>query len=330
MPRSVLDEPRFRDEKAAYAYVESIVWPTGRVCPHCGVVDKSGALKGKSTRIGLYKCYACRKPFTVKVKTIFEKSHIPLHIWLQAMHIMCSSKKGFSANQFCRMLGLDFKSGWFLGHRIRAAMAEVGVVGPLGGEGVFVEADETVIGGKERNKRLSKRNPKNIGAVGKQVAFTLVERNGRARSFHVANVTGATLGPIIMKHVDRKSALMTDDAGQYRPIGRAFARFETVNHGIEEYVRGDAHSNTVEAYFSILKRGITGCYFHVSEALLHRYLAEFDFRHSHRAGLGVDDEARTERAIRGIVGKRLTYRTAGRQATAPSDAPEGWDGWRRV
>jgi len=315
MPRSVLDEPRFRDEAAAYAYVESIVWADGRSCPHCGVLDRSGPLNGKSTRIGVYKCYACRKPFTVKVGTIFEKSHIPLHIWMQAMHIMCSSKKGFSANQFCRVLGVDFKTGWFLGHRIREAMKGADIPGPLGGEGMFVEADETVIGGKERNKRLSKRNPKNIGAVGKQIAFTLVERNGRARSFHVANVTGSTLGPIIVKHASRKSALMTDDAGQYRPVGREFARHETVNHGAEEYVRGDAHSNTVEAYFSILKRGITGCYFHVSEAHLHRYLAEFDFRHSNRAALGVDDVARTELAIRGIIGRRLTYRST-RDATA--------------
>jgi transposase-like protein len=186
-------------------------------------------------------------------------------------------------------------------------MTETGSA-PMGGEGKTVEADETVIGGKERNKRLSKRNPKNIGAVGKQVAFTLVERNGRARSFHVANVTGKTLRPIIVKHVDRKSALMTDDAGQYRPIGVEFASHQTVNHGIEEYVRGEAHSNTVEGFFSILKRGINGVYHHVSEAHLSRYLAEFDFRYSNRSALGVTDTMRTDEALRGIGGKRLTYR----------------------
>ena len=175
-----------------------------------------------------------------------------------------------------------------------------------------VEADETVIGGKEKNKRLSKRNPKNIGAVGKQVAFTLVERGGRARSFHVANVTGKTLGPIMFQNVSRKSALMTDDAGQYRPIGVEFARHETVNHGIEEYVRGDAHSNTVEGYFSILKRGVIGVYHHVSQEHLHRYLAEFDFRYNERVALGVDDLTRADRALVGAKGKRLTYATSGR------------------
>jgi transposase-like protein len=146
MPKSVLDEPRFQTEEAAYAYVEAIVWPNGRVCPHCGVVDKSGPLKGKSTRHGVYKCYACRKPFTVKVGTIFEKSHVPMHIWLQAMHLLCSSKKGFSANQFCRVLGVDFKTGWFIGHRIREAMIDDGSSGPLGGEGKTVEVDETLYG----------------------------------------------------------------------------------------------------------------------------------------------------------------------------------------
>src|SRR3954464_6954106 len=191
MSRSILDEARFRDEEAAYAHVEAHVWPSGRVCPHCGVVDRRGALKGKSTRIGLYKCYACRKPFTVKVGTIFEKSHVPLHIWLQAMHIMCSSKKGFSANQFCRVLGVDFKTGWFIGHRIREAMTDGGIA-PLGGAGVFLEADETFIGGKEGNKHKSKRAVRG-GVGGKAAVFTLVERNGRVRSFNVPDVNASTL-----------------------------------------------------------------------------------------------------------------------------------------
>jgi transposase-like protein len=175
MPRSVFDEPRFRNEPAAYAYVESIVWPDGRVCPHCGVIDRSGPLKGRSTRIGVYKCYACRKPFTVKVGTIFEKSHIPMHIWLQAMHLLCSSKKGFSANQFCRALGVDFKTGWFIGHRIREAMDENGSDGPLGGNNLFVEADETFIGGKARNRAYRSPAPK-------KAVVALVERKGRVRS----------------------------------------------------------------------------------------------------------------------------------------------------
>jgi transposase-like protein len=313
MPKSILDEPRFRDERAAYAYVESVVWADGRSCPKCGVVGKSGALNGTSTRIGVYKCYACRKPFTVKVGTIFEKSHVPLHIWLQAMHLMCSSKKGFSANQFCRVLGVDFKTGWFMGHRIREAMTEAKLPGPLGGEGMFIEADTTFIGGREKNKHVGKRNPKNIGGAGKAIVHTLVERGGRARSHHIANVTGATLAPILFGNVSRKSALMTDTHGGYHHVGKAFARHEMVDHGRDEYVRGDAYSNTVEGYFSILKRGIYGCYFHVSEAHLHRYLAEFDFRHSNRAALGVDDVERTERAVRGIIGKRLTYRSIGGQ-----------------
>ena len=171
MPRPVLDEPQFRNEEAAYAYVESIVWPKGRVCPHCGVVDKSGLLKGKSTRIGVYKCYACRKPFTVKVGTIFEKSHIPMHIWLQAMHLLCSSKKGFSANQFCRVLGVDFKTGWFIGHRIREAMTDDGSEGPIGGDGIFVGADETFIGGRARNRAYKDPAPK-------KAVVALVERKG--------------------------------------------------------------------------------------------------------------------------------------------------------
>jgi transposase-like protein len=295
MPRSVLDEPRFRNEPAAYAYVETLVWPNGRVCPHCGVVGESGALKGKSTRIGVYKCYDCRKPFTVKVGTIFERSHIPMHIWLQAMHLMCSSKKGFSANQFCRTLGVDFKTGWFLGHRIREAMKDGdGSIGPLGGEGTFVEADETFIGGKARNRAYRK-------PAEKKSVVALVERKGRIRSRHVPEVTAANLRPILEKEIDKTSHLRTDESGVYWKAGEQFATHRTVNHTQEEYVRGDASTNAAENYFSILKRGIYGIYHHVSEEHLHRYLAEFDFRYSNRIALGVNDVERTERAIRGIV-----------------------------
>jgi transposase-like protein len=314
MPHSVLDEPRFRNEPAAYAYVESLVWPNGRVCPHCGVIGESGALNGKSTRIGVYKCYACRKPFTVKVGTIFEKSHIQMHIWLQAMHLMCSSKKGFSANQFCRTLGVDFKTGWFIGHRIRAAMKdEDGSVGPLGGEDAFVEADETFIGGKARNRAYRK-------PAEKKPVVTLVERRGRARSRHVPEVTAANLRPILEKEIDKASHLRTDESGVYWKAGEQFATHLTVTHAQEEYVRGDASTNAAENFFSILKRGIYGIYQHVSEEHLHRYLAEFDFRYSNRIALGVDDIERTERAIRGIVGKRLTYRTTHRKASEAETA----------
>jgi transposase-like protein len=321
MPRSVLDEPRFRNAEAAYAYVESIVWENGRFCPHCGVVGKSGPLKGKSTRIGTYKCYACRKPFTVKVGTIFEKSHVPMHIWLQAMHLMCSSKKGFSANQFCRVLGVDFKTGWFIGHRIREAMApgSKDPFDPLGGEGKTVEADETFIGGREKNKHAWQRTKGNIGGKGKEAVFSLVERGGAVRSHHVPAVDAKTLRPILKAQLDSASYLMTDGEGQYRILGPMFAKHEAVNHGISQYVRGDAHTNTVEGYFSILKRGIVGTYHHVSQQHLRRYLAEFDFRYNTCVALGINDEERTERALRGIVGKRITYRTP-RSQKAPTPA----------
>jgi transposase-like protein len=310
-----LTDPIFTDADKARAHLEATRWPHGAICPHCGTVGEATNVGGKSARAGCYQCNACREQFTVTVGTVFERSKVPLNKWLLASFLMASSKKGVSAHQIHRTLGVTYKTAWFMCHRLRAGMAETNPA-PMGGEGKTVEADETVIGGKERNKRLSKRNPKNIGAVGKQVAFTLVERNGRARSFHVANVTGKTLGPIMFKNVSRKSALMTDDAGQYRPIGNEFASHETVNHGIEEYVRGSAHSNTVEGFFSILKRGVIGTYHHVSEAHLSRYLAEFDFRYSNRIALGITDAMRSDELLRGIGGKRLTYRRPGEAAHA--------------
>jgi transposase-like protein len=277
MPKSVLDEPRFRNEVAAYAYVESIVWPDGRVCPQCGVIDKSGSLKGKSTRIGVYKCYACRKPFTVKVGTIFEKSHVPMHIWLQAMHLMCSSKKGFSANQFCRVLGVDFKTGWFIGHRIREAMMpNDGGSGPLGGEGKIVESDETYTVYKEGGPTWVLHPEygwqKWRSGSDRVPVVTLVERGGRARSHKVENITAATLRGVVFGDVDTKSRLMTDELRAYRRIGRRFAGHDAVNHGEEEWARRlddgtKAHVNSVEGFFSLLKRGIYGCYFHVSERI---------------------------------------------------------------
>jgi transposase-like protein len=331
MPKSVLDQPRFRNEEAAYAYVESIVWEHGRVCPHCGVIGESARLKGKSTRIGVYKCYACRKPFTVKIGTIFEKSHVPMHIWLQAMHLMCSSKKGFSANQFCRVLGVDFKTGWFIGHRIREAMKDDGSSGPLGGPGKIVEADETFFGHHEGYKpepaqweltpkgwrnRTDRRRERGF----KNIVVTLVERGGKARSIQAEDITLHTLNRIVTGNAAKESVLMTDEWIAYRRIGRQFADHETVNHGEEEYVRGRTHVNTAENYFSIFKRGMTGIYQHCNERHLHRYAAEFDFRYSNRMALGIDDEQRTERAIRGIIGRRLTYRTTRRQAAPPASA----------
>lgn len=315
MAKSVLNAPQFQSEVAAFAYVESRLWPEGPVCPHCGVVGEAGELKGKSTRVGLKKCYACRKPFTVRMGTIFESSHLALHLWLQVIHLMCASKKGISTRQIQRMLDCSMKTAWFLTHRIREAMRD-GSMGQLGGEGMFVEADATYIGGKEKNKHLGKRNPKNIGGAGKLVVHTLVERGGKARSHHIPNVSGYTLRPILMSHVDRRSALMTDTAGGYVQIGKQFARHEMVDHGADEYVRGDAYSNTVEGYFATLKRGIFGVYHHVSEHHLHRYLSEFDFRYSNREALKVDDAARAEIALQGVKGKRLTYQTTAKAPVA--------------
>ena len=304
-----LTAKRFTDEAAARKHLESVRWPDGPICPHCGVINNAHRIEGKSARPGLWFCADCRKQFTVTVGTLFEDSKVPLNKWLLAVHFMSASKKGMSAHQLHRMLGVTYKTAWFMAHRIREAMRELHPE-PLGGTGKTVEADETVIGGKERNKHKSKRNPKNIGAVGKEIAFSLVERGGKVRSHHVPNVTSKTLRPILVAQVDRKSVLMTDDAGQYRNVGLEFAGFHTVNHGIEEYVRGEAHTNTIEGYFSILKRGINGVYHHVSQQHLKRYLAEFDFRYNERIALGVTDDERAEKALIGIGGKRLTYRRA--------------------
>jgi len=302
-----LTDPIFADADKAREHLEAIRWPNGAVCPHCGVVAEATRLNGRAHRAGVLKCNACGEQFTVTVGTVFERSKVPLNKWLLANYLMNASKKGVSAHQLHRTLGVTYKTAWFMAHRLREAMRETSPA-PLGGEGKTIEADESAVGGKERNKRLSKRNPKNIGMVGKAIVFTLVERGGRARSFHVANVNGATLRPIIVKHADRRSALMTDEAGQYFHVGKEFADHQSVAHGQDEYVRGDAHSNTVEGFFSILKRGVIGTYHHVSEAHLHRYLNEFDFRYSNRIALGVDDEMRSDEALRGAGGKRLTYR----------------------
>jgi transposase-like protein len=308
---SFLSAAHFHSEQAAYAFVEARLWANGRGCPHCGVIDKSGPLKGNSTRIGVYKCYACRKPFTVKVGTVFESSHIKLHVWLQAMHLLCASKKGMSSNQLHRVLGVTLQTAWFLSHRIREAMMDLQIAdaGPLGGTNKVVEVDETYVGGRARNRkgRVPEKRP----------VVALVERDGRVRSFHVPNVTGQTLKPIIVENISKATFLMTDESPVYPGIGREFAGHGTVNHSAEEYVRAYFwHTNTAEGYFSILKRGIVGVYHHVSETHLHRYLAEFDFRHNNRIALGVSDTERADKALPGVVGKRLTYRTTRREVTA--------------
>ena len=300
---SVLDKPFFRDEAEAYAKLESIVWPNGPVCVHCGETSRIGLLKGKATRPGIYKCYACRKQFRVTVNTVFEASHIPLRDWLKAVYLVMSSKKGVSSNQLHRMMGVTLKSAWFMSHRIREALKEPEwrEAGPLGGEGMTVEADETWVGGKAHNRAF--------GPIPlKQAVAALVERGGRLRFFHVPHVTASNLAPIIARHAHPDSTFMSDESNVYSQAGTWFKDHQTVNHSIKEYVRDEAYTNTIEGCFSILKRGIYGVYQHVSEAHLKRYLAEFSFRYSYRIKTGYDDMARFERALAGIVGKRLTYR----------------------
>jgi transposase-like protein len=251
MSRSIFASPHFNDEAAAYAYVEERIWADGRVCPHCGVLERSAPLKGKSDRIGLYKCYACRKPFTVKIGTIFEDSHIAMRDWLTAIHLVCSSKKGISANQLHRTLGITLKSAWFLGHRIREAMRS-GELAPMGGVGSTVEADETFIGRKDGTVKRRGHGHKNA-------VLSLVERNsGQVRSFHVEGTSAAEIIPIIKANGAKETAMMTDEGGHYFTLGDHFASHESVSHKADEYVRGAVHTNTVEGYYSIFKRGMKG------------------------------------------------------------------------
>jgi transposase-like protein len=300
---SVLNASHFKDEAAAYAFVEARVWPKGRICPHCGIVDKSGPLKGKSTRPGVYKCYACRKPFTVKIGTIFEKSHIPMHVWVQAMFLLCSSKKGMSANQLHRILGITLKSAWFMAHRIREAMAPGDNAPRLGGKGKVVEADETFLS----KSRKTKKPP---GYRNDIAVLSLIERGGSVRSFPLSGQPSRDeIIPALFDNVSSKSTLHTDGA-QYYKFNQVVPKHESVDHS-KQYVRytsdGKVHTNSAEGYFSIFKRGMVGIYQHCEAQHLHRYLAEFDFRMSNRVRLGVDDAERTSRAIDGAKGKRLTY-----------------------
>jgi transposase-like protein len=311
MAKGLLSKPIFQDETAAREWLEARIWKDGRVCPHCGVIDQSTLMQGKTTRPGLYQCNACREPFTVTVGTLYERSKIPLHKWLAATQLLMSSKKGMSALQIGRLLGISPKSSWFLMHRIRESLRGTDLE-PMGGEGKTVEADETFIGGKEKNKHAKLRNRKNIGGMGKEAVFSLVERGGKVHSQRVANVSAKTLRPILVEQIDNASKLYTDDAGQYRHMHKDFAH-DVINHSIDEYVRGDVHTNTIEGYFSILKRGITGTYHHVSPQHLKRYLAEFDYRYNERQALEVDDHLRMEKSVGGIVGKRLTYRRTCRE-----------------
>ena len=293
-----LTDPVFTDETKAREHLEAIRWPDGPYCPHCGETEKVYRLNGKSHRAGLLHCNGCNEAFTVTVETVMERSHVPLNKWVLAYRLMASSKKGFSAHQLHRTLGVTYKTAWFMAHRIREAMREI-KPDSLGGEGKFVEADETFTGGRAKNRAYASPPPK-------EAVMSLVERGGKVRSYHVPEVTAATLKPIIVDAKD--SHFRTDESGVYWKIGEEFASHTTVIHSIDEYVRGDAHTNTVEGYFSILKRGIYGTYHHVSQTRLKRYLCEFDFRYNERIALGVTDAERAAKVIRGAAGKRLTYR----------------------
>jgi len=301
---SVLSAPHFHDEEKAFSYVEARVWPEGPVCPHCGGVERISKMQGKSTRMGLYKCYQCRKPFTVRMGTIFESSKVPLHVWLQAMFLVAGSKKGISSNQLHRILGVTLKTAWFMSHRIREAMREGGLA-PFGGEGGAVEVDETFIGRK-------KGTPVKAAYHHKMAVLGLVDRaTGRARFFHVEKASGSNIQPIVLENLSREARLMTDENTLYRRIGREFAEHQAVHHYNKEYVRGDITTNSIEGAFSIFKRGMRGVYQHCSEQHLHRYLAEFEFRYSHREATGCNDEDRAQKMLAGVVGKRLTYQQTG-------------------
>lgn len=317
MPATVdLTNPIFTDLEAARKHFEAIRWPDGVYCPFCGSFDRVAALGGKSMGPGWYHCKDCRKKFTAAVGTIYERSHIPMTKWLLATHLMCASKKGMSAHQLHRMIGLPYKTAWFMCHRIREGMRELNPTGPLGGEGKTVEFDETFVGGKDKNKHRNKRAAR--GGMDKEVVFSLVERGGKVRSHHVPNVTAKSLRPIIDEQIAEATRTMSDDGGARVRHGRP--DHQSVNHSIGEYVRGDVHTNTIESYFSIMKRGITGVYHHVSAQHLKRYLAEYDFRYNERMALNVTDAERAARAVKGVVGKRMTYQEpTGRQnAATPS------------
>lgn len=301
---SVLSKAYFHDEDAAFAKLEETVWPNGPVCPHCGSSKRVYKINGKSVRRGLKKCGECRKQFTVRVGTVFESSHIPLHKWMQAAYLMASSKKGISAHQLHRTLEITYKSAWFMAHRLREAMRDNSdPTGALGGQNKVVEADETYVGGKAKNRAFGDP-PK------KEAVVSLLERDGRVKSHHLKAVTAKTVRKILVTQIDRKSYLMTDESRIYIKTGEEFSGHGTVNHSIKEYVRHGAfmHTNTVESFFSLLKRGLHGAYHHVSQQHLKRYLAEFDFRYNAR---GVSDGERSDMMLQGIVGKRLTYAPLG-------------------
>ncbi|MGY4574959.1 transposase-like protein [Bradyrhizobium sp. USDA 3256] len=302
-------EPRFNNDEAAREYLERVMWPEGTICPHCGVVGHSYATK----RAGVYRCAepACRKDFTVTMRTVMERSKIALHKWVLAFALYTASKKGFSAHQLHRTLGVTYRSAWFMAHRIRESMRDGGLE-PMGGEGQIVEADETYFGKAEKPRVGSQRRGapylKNRKVKNDRPIVSLVERSGNVRSFHVAVADASTVAGIVLANIKKESRLQTDESKLYKKVGAQFTAHETVNHGAKEYARGDVTTNTVEGYFSIFKRGMKGVYQHCKEKHLHRYLAEYDFRFNHRVVLGYNDGDRATLAVKNAAGKRLTYR----------------------
>lgn len=317
MAKASISDLIYHDEDAARAHFEALRWPDGRTCPHCGVVgdDQSTLLQGKSHRPGLYKCKPCGKPFTATIGTVYEDSKVPLHQWLLATHLMCSSKKGISALQLQRELALgSYRTAWFMAHRIREAMTETDT-GPLGGEGKIVEADETYYGKPAvsptmttRGKAFTKPSKNGTKRRNSRPVVALVERGGRAKAFHVAVADKATVAQIVQEHVHPASRLHTDESRLYTGAADVFASHETVRHSHGEYARGDVNTNSAEGFFGVFKKGMKGVYQHCAEKHLHRYVTEFGFRHNTRSKLGFTDAMRTDAAIIGTVGKRLTYR----------------------
>ena len=304
MAENNLQKPHFQDADKAREYLEALRWPEGPVCPHCGVAGGHYALTGKSTRPGLWKCKDCREQFTVTVGTVFERSKIPLHIWMQAVYWVCSSKKGISSHQLHRMLGVTYKTAWFMSHRLREAMKDNGG-GLLGGGGKTVEVDETYWGNKQRKGFFGKKGK---GPHHQMQVVSLVERGGKARSFHTRTLYASTVREMLKANVRAGTTIHTDESPMYRGLWRQFPGHEMINHRQGEYSRDGVTTNTVEGFFSILKRGLVGTFHHVGEQHLHRYMAEFDFRYSYRSALGGNDSERANLLLKGIGGKRLTYR----------------------
>lgn len=312
MAKNQFAEPHFHDEDAARRWFEAARWPEGPICPHC-----KSAKHYATKKAGRYRCAApdCRKDFTVMTGSVMERSHAPLTHWAVAFQMCASSKKGFSAHQLHRQLGCQYNTAWFLHHRVMEAMRRGGLdLPPMGGEGKVVEADETYIGKipevqrpatKTSGRPWAKKGGSGIGR--KRAIVSLVERGGEVRSFHVPGAHAEAVVSIVRNNIARETRLHTDESRLYSAVGKEFASHETVKHSDKEYARGDVTTNTVESYFSVFKRGMTGVYQHCSEKHLHRYLAEFDFRYNYRSSLGYNDLDRTLAAIRGAEGKRLTY-----------------------